>query len=103
MGGDGTNCLVGSPFDNTVKSKSTWVEYWYGVEASTSDAETFRYDLESAIYDAAIANMVWCTGGRRVEEAGDEGPYYVDELGRRLGIMAISSAPMDDVMVDSKC
>mmetsp|Transcript_29439 Transcript_29439/g.53252 ORF Transcript_29439/g.53252 Transcript_29439/m.53252 type:complete len:425 (+) Transcript_29439:69-1343(+) len=102
MGGDGTNCLVGSPFDNTVESKSTWVEYWYGVEASTSDAETFRYDLESAIYDAAIANVAWCTGGRRVEEAGEE-PYYVDELGRRLGIMAISSAPMDDVMVDINC
>lgn len=101
MSGGSTNCLIASPFDNSVESQSTRVEYWYSVEASTSDAEIFRFDLESAIYHAAIENMVWCTGGRRVEEAGND-PYYLDELGRRLGIMAISSAPIDDVITDSK-
>lgn len=105
MSGSGMNCLIGSPFDNSVESKSTQVEYWYGVEASVDDATTFQYDLESLIYHKAIENVQWCTGCpgcRRVEEVG-ETPYYLDELGRRLGIMAISSAPMDKVELDGKC
>jgi len=91
----GMNCLVGSPMDNSIESKWTNFEYWYAVEASSDDAETFRYDLESAIYQAATTNMVWCSQGgvRRVQEAGET--YYLDDQGRRLGIMALTSAPMD--------
>jgi hypothetical protein len=98
-----TNCLLGSPFDNSKKTKLTPFEYWYGVEATTNDIESVRYDLEGAIYNAAIKNMVWCTdsGNRRVEEVNGE-TYYVDDQERRLGIMAISSAPIDVLMTDSK-
>lgn len=98
------NCLVGSPFDNSVPSKVTPLEYWYAIEASSDDVESFRYDLESAIYHTAIKNIVWCTqgGNRRMEDA-TEGEYYVDDYGRRLGVMAISSAPIDELQTDSKC
>jgi len=95
------NCLVGSQIDS-VESKWTPIEFWYGVETSTADVETFRYELESAIYQAAISSMVWCTenGNRRVqEEAGGE-TYFLDHQGRRLGIMAISSAPLDEPQTD---
>jgi len=88
--------------DNSVKSKWTNFEYWYAVETSADDADTFRYDLESAIYHTAIKNMIWCTqsGGRRMQEAGET--YYLDDEGRRLGIMTISSAPMDILQTGCK-
>lgn len=99
-----TNCLAGSQFDNSVASTVTRFEYWYGVETRSDDVESFRYDLEGAIYHTAIKSVVWCTdtGNRRIEEA-DGKSHFVDEEGRLLGIMAITSAPFDEPQLDSKC
>ena len=93
------NCLVGSPIDDIIESKSTTVEYWYGIETSAENIYSFRYDLESAIYHEAMGSVSWCSE-RRLQEARET--FTLGLHGRRLGIMAISSAPMDVLWSNSE-
>jgi len=90
-----TNCLLGTAFDRDESSKMTRVEYWYGIETSKAYTPSLTYALEGKITDVAQHSISWCyqRGGRRVEEAGET--YYPDESGRRLGIMAMNSGPLD--------
>jgi len=89
------NCLLGTPFDRDESSKITRVEFWYAVESTVNYSPSLSYQLESEITDVAKSSLTWChrNGGRRMEEAGKA--YFLDESGRRLGIMAMNSGPLD--------
>lgn len=94
-----TYCLLGdSSLDrNGESSKLTRVEYWYGIESTVEYTPEVSYALEREITEVAEASMSWCyqNGGRRVQEEETGGEYFVDASGRRLGITAMSSGPID--------
>jgi hypothetical protein len=92
-----TNCLLGASTNRDDEpSKHTPVEYWYGVESSSTYNRMLAWKLESKISKVARSSLSWCyqNGNRRMQQdRGEE--YFIDENGRRLGIMAMSSGPVD--------
>lgn len=91
-----TNCLLGASENRDDEPTThTPVEYWYGVESSAEYSRQLAYGLESKISKVAQSSISWCyqLGNRRMQEHGETS--FVDETGRRLAIMSLSSGPVD--------
>jgi hypothetical protein len=99
-----TNCLLGVPTErDDESSKLTLVEYWYGVESSADYNRLSAWKLESEISQVAKSSLSWCyqLGTRQLQSQTTE-DYFVDEHGRRLAIMAMSSGPVDQPYTGEK-
>lgn len=99
-----TNCLLGVPTERDDEfSKLTLVEYWYGVESSADYNRLSAWKLESEISQVAKSSLSWCYQlGTRQLQSQTTGDYFMDEHGRRLAIMAMSSGPVDQPYTGEK-
>lgn len=104
-------CVAGDQNNEASPLKTTLVEFWYGVETSSSDTSSFLFPLKEQIFLSVTPQILWCydatnttgtsqTGRRRhlnkqhVTEL-DRQRKLANEEARRLGIVSFSSGPAD--------
>lgn len=84
------DCSIKSPMNPSALQKMNRLEFWYAVEVTEEETESWLNLLADKIYDVAFERMSFCiaSGKRRQRRS-------LLSTRRKLGILSVSSNPPD--------
>mmetsp|Transcript_31190 Transcript_31190/g.34509 ORF Transcript_31190/g.34509 Transcript_31190/m.34509 type:complete len:464 (+) Transcript_31190:56-1447(+) len=93
------DCSITSPENPSAETKLNTLEYWYAVEASENEIESWFKILEDKIYEIAFGKMSFCImlGEKRLRRSLQRSRE------RELGILSVTSMPFDLDRSDVPC